>query len=104
MSCERFLFYSCWLNVDHCGIAGAQAPQFVAYQFRFVLVAEKLLPRVISRPPGGAPVIPARDPRISPGSKRDAIGHFALLAPEMTPGKMRRGFNQIPFGTTGIPV
>ena len=71
--------------MDHFGIAGAQAPQFVACPFRFVAVAEKLLPRVISRPPAGAAVVPARDPRISPGSKGDAIGLARSLAPEMTP-------------------
>src|SRR5215469_3738613 len=70
------------LNIDHFGIAWTQAAQFVAYRFRVALVVEKLLPRVISRPLAAAAVIPPGDRRISPGSKRDGIGHCALLTSE----------------------
>ena len=63
-------------------VARTQTAQFVTYRFRLVLVVEELLPSVVSRPPAAAAIIPAGDRRISLGSKRDGVGHRALLTSE----------------------
>ena len=63
-------------------VARTQTAQFVTYRFRLVLVVEELLPGVVSRPPAAAAIIPAGNRRISLGSKRDGVGHRALLTSE----------------------
>src|SRR5215469_17993598 len=51
------------LNVDHFGVARAQAAQFLAYRFRFMLVAEEPPPPVVGGPLAAAAVVPPRDRR-----------------------------------------
>ena len=72
--------YLLWLNSDHFGVARAQASQFVAYRFRLVLVVKAPPPLVIGRPL--AAVVPPCDRRIYSGSKRDGVGHCALVTSE----------------------
>src|SRR4029077_15082582 len=57
------------------GIARAEAAQLTAYRPGIAFPFEDLLPVVIGRPPAVTAVIPAGDPCIGPGSKRNAIGH-----------------------------
>ena len=51
----------------------------MAYWSGIASLVEDLLPVVIGRPPAVAAVVPAGDPGIGSGSKRDAVGHCALL-------------------------
>jgi hypothetical protein len=55
--------------------------QLMAYWCGIAFIVEDLLPVVIRRPPTVTAVIPAGDPCIGSGSKRNAIGHRALLSP-----------------------
>jgi hypothetical protein len=77
-----FVVYLFWLNIDHFGVPRAHATQFLAYRFRLVLVVEKPPPLVIGRPPAMAAIVPPGDRRIYSGSKRDGVGHCALLVSE----------------------
>jgi len=61
--------------------ARAEAAQFIAYWPGIAFLVEDLLPVVIGRPSAVAAVIPAGDPCISSGSKRNAVGHRTLLLP-----------------------
>jgi hypothetical protein len=67
-------------DVDDFGVARAQAAQFMAYGAGIVWIVEPLLARMISGPKATPAGIPAGDPRIGPGSKCDAVGHYALLS------------------------
>ena len=66
------------LDIDDFGVARAQAAQFIAYGTGLVLVIEPLLARMVSRPRSISAGIPAGNPRISSGSKCDAVGHYEV--------------------------
>ena len=69
-------------DIDEFSVAWAELAQFSAYRAGIAFLLEEMLPLVIGRPPALAAVIPACDPRIDSGSKRNAV-HF-LLMPENT--------------------
>jgi hypothetical protein len=60
-------------DIDEFGIARAELAQFSAYRSGIAFLVEEILPLGIGRPPAVAPVIPAGDPRIDSGSKRNAV-------------------------------
>jgi hypothetical protein len=65
-------------DVYHIGVSRAEAAEFLANGTGIVSIIELLLALTIGGPPGIAAGIPASDPRISSGSKCDAVWHYAL--------------------------
>jgi hypothetical protein len=65
-------------DVDDLGIARTKAAQFVAHWSGIALPVEDLPPVVIGRPPTAATVVPAGEPCVGSGSKRNAVWHLAL--------------------------
>jgi hypothetical protein len=66
-------------DVDHVGVPRAQAAQFLANGTGIVWIIEPYLAPTTGGPPAIPAGIPAGDPRIGPGSKCDAVRHYALL-------------------------
>jgi hypothetical protein len=65
-------------DVYHIGVSRAEAAEFLANGTGIVSIIELLLALTIGGPPGIAAGIPASDPRISSGSKCDAVWHYAF--------------------------
>src|SRR5689334_1452157 len=65
-------------NVDDVGVPRAQAAQLLANGTGIVWAIEPYLALTISGPPAIPAGIPAGGPSIGPGSKCDAVRHYAL--------------------------
>jgi hypothetical protein len=89
-------------DVDDLGIARTKAAQFVAHWSGIALPVEDLPPVVIGRPPTAATVVPAGEPCVGSGSKRNAVWHCALpLFPLKGCRRIRANFERWPILNTG---